>query len=90
MSNDDIIKSYEFISRVLRNREKSITGEPISDTFRNIDGITLQSARIRCLDPDTKYTGMQGSKLQKEVVQDYLNNPALIKAEAYDVILKYY
>lgn len=90
LSNDDIIKSYELISRVLRNREESITGEPISDTFRNVDGITLQSARIRCLDPDTKYTGLQGTKLQKEVVKEYLNNPSRIKAEAYDVILKYY
>lgn len=89
LSKEDIEKSHEFVSRVLRNREKSITGEAISDTFRNIDGITLQSARIKCLDPDTPYSGMQGTKLQKEVVQEYLRDPASIKAEAYDLIQKY-
>ena len=90
LSIDDIKKSYEFTSRVLRNREKFITGKPISDTFRDIEGITLQSGRIRCLDPDTHYSGLQGTKLQKEVVQEYLRNPASVKAEAYDVIMKYY
>lgn len=89
LSNEDIERSHQFVSRILRNREKSITGETISDTFRNIDGITLQSARIKCLDPDTSYSGMQGTKLQKEVVQEYLRNPSAVKAEAYDVIQKY-
>lgn len=89
MPKEDIERSYEFVSKVLRNREKAITGEPISDTFRNIDGITLQSARIKCIDPDTPYSGMQGTKLQKEVVQEYLKDPASIKAEAYEMIRKY-
>ena len=89
LSNEDIERSHEFVSRILRNREKSITGAPISDTFRNLDGITLQSARIKCLDPDTPYSGMQGTKLQKEVVQEYLNDPSAIKAVAYDIIQKY-
>ena len=75
LSRGEIERSYALISRVLRKREQQITGEPISDTFRNIDGITMQSARIKCLDPDTPYSGMQGTKLQKEVVQDYLRDP---------------
>ena len=90
LSSEDIERSHEFVSRVLRNREKSLTGEPVSDTFRNINGITLQSARIKCLDPDTPNCGMQGTKLQKEVVQEYLRTPSSVKAVAYDVIQKYY
>lgn len=35
----------------------------------------MQSERIRCLDPDTKHSGMQGTKLQKELVQEYLVDP---------------
>ena len=31
LTNEEIEKSYEFVSKVLRNREKIITGEPISD-----------------------------------------------------------
>ena len=89
MTKEEIERSHEFVSKVLRSREKSITGKPISDTFRNVNGITLQSARIKCLDPDTPYSGMQGTKLQKEVVQEYLRNPIAIKAEAYDLIQRY-
>ena len=89
LSNEEIHKSHELVSRILRNREKILTGSQISDTFRNIDGITMQSARIKCLDPDTPYSRMPGTRLQKEIVDEYLENPATIKAEAYDVICKY-
>ena len=89
LPKEEIDRSHEFVSKILRNREESITGRPISDTFRNLDGITMQSARIKCLDPDTPYGGMQGTKLQKEVVQEYLQNPSAIKAVAYDLIQKY-
>ena len=89
LSNEEIQKSHELVSRILRNREKILTGSQISDTFRNIDGITMQSARIKCLDPDTPYSRMPGTRLQKEIVDEYLENPATIKAEAYDVICKY-
>ena len=89
MSNAEIQKSHEFVSKVLRNREIVLTGTQITKTFRNVDGITMQSARIKCLDPDTPYSGMQGTRLQKDIVGEYLRNPAIIKAEAYDVIRKY-
>ena len=83
-------KSQEFISKVLRNREKKITNAEISDTFRNINGIKMQFHAIRGIDPDTPHKGTSSTMLQKKVFQEYLENPATIKAEAYDVILKYY
>lgn len=89
LSSEDKQKSYEFVSKILRNREMVLTGAQISETFRNIDGITMQSARIKCLDPDTPHSGMEGTKLQKEIVSEYLCHPEVIKAEAYDVIRKY-
>ena len=53
----------------MRNREKFLTGKDISPTFRDYEGIRLQTHRIRCLDPDTDYCGMQGTKLQKQVLK---------------------
>ena len=49
----------------------------------------MQSGRIQCLDPDTHYSGMKGTKLQKEVVQEYLQNPESIKKEAMQIFSKY-
>ena len=89
MSKDEILQSRKIVSSVLRNRERVLTGNEISKTFRDESGITMQSGRIQCLDPDTPYKGMQGTKLQKEVTAEYLKNPDAIKAVAYDVITKY-
>ena len=83
-------KSTKFVSEVLRNREKKITNTEISDTFRNANGIKMQFHAIRGIDPDTPHKGTSSTMLQKRVFQEYLENPATIKAEAYDVILKYY
>ena len=74
-----IDENYHRISSILRIREMKITGEPVSDIFRNYSGIRMQSGRIRCLDPDTEYDGMTGTKLQKEIVEEYLENPEKIK-----------
>ena len=90
MSNEDIRRSHELVSQVLRNREISITGiQNISDTFRNYNGIRMQSGRIKCLDPDTEYNGMQGTKLQKEVMKEYFSNMSEIEKEADEIIQKY-
>lgn len=89
LSSDEISKSHETISRFLRQREEIITGKPVSNVFRNYAGVHMQSGRLRCLDPDTNYSGMQGTKLQKKVVQEYLTNPQKIIAEA-NVIYKRY
>ena len=48
-------------------------------------GIRMQSGRIRCLDPETQYSGMKGTKLQKVVVQEYLDNPQALIEEAAEI-----
>ena len=49
----------------------------------------MQSARIRCLDPDTDLCGMQGTKLQKEIVKEFLRDPELMYEEAEEIYEKY-
>lgn len=65
-----------------RIREMKIAGEPVSDIFRNYSGIRMQSGRIRCLDPDTDYNEMIGTKLQKEIVDEFLNDSQKIYNES--------
>ena len=86
---DEINETQQKISDFLRRREEIITGEPVSDIFRNYAGIHMQSNRIRCLDPATHYSGMQGTKLQKEIVTEYLDNPRAVIAEAEQIYEKY-
>ena len=45
LSDEEIQNSHEMVSRVLRNREIILTGQKISDIFRNMAGIKLQSAK---------------------------------------------
>lgn len=82
-------ESYYGISNFLRNREEMISGAPVSETFRNYAGIRMQTARIRCLDPDTDLSGMQGTKMQKEVVMEYLSDPEKVTAEAREIYFRY-
>ena len=89
LSSDEISDTHQMISDFLRKREEIITGVSVSDIFRNYAGIRMQSGRIQCLDPDTKYSGMQGTKLQKEIVQEYLHNPKKILDEAKQIYNKY-
>lgn len=89
LSAEDISEPHQKISDFLRKREEILTGAPVSDVFRNYAGIHMQSGRIRCLDSDTPYSGMQGTKLQKEIVQEYLENPQKMMEEADDIYAKY-
>lgn len=89
LSAEEISESHRKVSEFLRKREEILTGQSVDDIFRNIAGIRMQSGRIRCLDPDTKYSGMQGTKIQKEIVREYLTNPKKIIAEAKSVYKKY-
>lgn len=82
-------ETYYKISDFLRKREERITGNPVSETFRNYAGIRMQTARIRCLDPDMDLSGMQGTKLQKEVVREYLEDPEKITKEAREICFRY-
>ena len=47
LSADDISETHQRISDFLRKREETLTGEPVSDVFRNYAGIHMQSGRIR-------------------------------------------
>ncbi len=89
LSSNELADARQKISDFLRRREEILTGAPVSDIFRNYAGISLQSARIQSLDPETHYSGMQGTRLQKEVVEEYLNNPEKVCEEAEQVYDKY-
>lgn len=89
LSTYEISANHQQISDFLRKREEILTGAPVSEVFRNYAGIHMQSGRIRCLDPETHYSGMQGTKLQKEIVREYLSSPEKIKEEAKEIYAKY-
>lgn len=88
-SSEEISEVHQMISNFLRKREEILTGSPVSEIFRDYAGVRMQSGRIRCLDPETQYSGMQGTKLQKQIVQEYLTNPQKIIAEAKRIYAKY-
>ena len=88
-SAEEISEMHQTISSFLRKREEILTGAPVSEIFRDYAGIRMQSGRIRCLDPETQYSGMQGTKLQKQVVQEYLTNSQKLIAEAEQIYAKY-
>lgn len=85
LSTKEVNESYYQISEFLRKREEILTGHKASDIFRDFAGIRMQSGRIRCLDPETQYSGMKGTKLQKVVVQEYLDNPQALIEEAAEI-----
>lgn len=89
LSAAKIDESYHRISKFLRQREELCTGKSVSDMFRNYAGIRMQSARIRCLDSESNLHGMQGTRLQKEIVKEFLQDPALMYAEAETIYKKY-
>lgn len=90
LSVSDILQSQEMISKVLKKRYEKITGIKPDELFRNLNGIILQSGRIRCLDPDTEYTGMIPTRLQRQVYKEYVDNPSKLISEAYSIITRYY
>lgn len=89
LSTESINESYYQISRFVRRREEILTGKTVSDVFRDYAGIRMQSGRIKCLDPETKYSGMKGTKLQEEIVREYLANPQALISEAEQIYKKY-
>ena len=88
LSTKEVNESYYQISEFLRKREEILTGHKASDIFRDFAGIRMQSGRIRCLDPETQYSGMKGTRLQKVVVQEYLDNPQALNWEAAEIYKK--
>ena len=89
LTNEEIVNAQKQISAFLKKRERILTGMEPLDTFRNYAGIYMQTGRIKCLEPDTKYTGLQGTKLQKEIVREYLADPKKILEEAEQIYNKY-
>ena len=89
LSTEEINKTHFRISDFLRLREEILTGATVSDVFRNYAGIHMQSGRIQSLDPETHYSGMKGTKLQKEIVQEYLANPKKMIAEAEQIYKRF-
>lgn len=89
LTQEEIIDSQRRVSIFLKKRERILTGVEPADVFRNYAGIHMQSGRIQCLDPDTKYSGMKGTKLQKEIVQEYLADPKKMLAEAEQIYNRY-
>ena len=89
LSVEQIDESYYKVSNFLRKREEILTGMSVEEIFRNYAGIRMQTARVRCLDPETKLSGMEGTKLQKEIVAEYLQNPKNILMEMERIYKKY-
>lgn len=89
LSSEEISKTHQMISDFLRKREEILTGGEVPEIFRDYAGIRMQSGRIRCLDPETHYSGMRGTKLQKQIVQEYLADPQKIIAEAEQIYATY-
>lgn len=89
MSSEKILETHQMISDFLRKREEILTGVAVSEIFRDYAGIHMQSGRIRRLDPETQYSGMQGTKLQKEIVQEYLRDSNKMMEEAKRIYAKY-
>ena len=90
LSSQEKRQSIQMISKVLRNRALA-NGEKISDTFRNINGIQMQTACIMKYDPqvmrEKETAGLSGgSKLMVQIVKEYIADAEKIKAEAYDTI----
>lgn len=85
----EIEKSNEFISRLLRIRGKRL-GINIGEKYRNIRGIQAQRENLSHLDPEYKgkLTGHE-SKWMKAIMNEYLQNPDLIKLEVYEMLKQY-
>ncbi len=88
LSNSEQIKSKVLLSQKLRQMGRD-RGLLINDDYRNLNGITMQMANIKHLDPEEQERGNKGledcSKLMQEVVKEYLDNSERIISEAYAI-----
>lgn len=85
----EIMVAQQKISEFLRKREEIINGKPLKDTFRNPASIYQQFSKLRATDPYTGYSKKRGTKIQKEVMKEYLENPEMINGEAEEIYRKY-
>lgn len=87
LGTDEKEKVLREVSDLLRKREVLLTGEIPSGNFRDYAGIRMQMSRIHDLDKDPD--AMRGTELQKQVVREYLADPAGITAEADRIRSRY-
>ncbi len=88
LSNSEQTKSKVLLSNKLRQMGID-RGLDIPEDFRNLNGITMQMANIKHLDPEEQERGNKGldacSELMKTVVGEYLAEPEKIISEAYAI-----
>ena len=84
-----IQESNEFISKFLRKRGEKL-GVCVGEKYRNIEGIQRQKENLSHFDPDYKgtLTGHESTWMEK-IMMEYLENPEMIKYEAYETLKKY-
>ena len=85
----DIMASQKRVSEFLRKRREHITGETVDDSFRSAASIFKQYSKLRGVDPEIGYSKMQGTKLQKRVMKEYIENPEKFDKEAAAIYKKY-
>lgn len=84
LNNSEKKRKIEELSELLRELAIS-QGEDISEIFRNVNGITMQLACLQYL--DTGDNGLSSySKLQQQVMDEYLKNPNKVNQIALDII----
>lgn len=92
LGSEESKNSVNMVSQILRNRALK-SGEVVGPTFRNVSGIQMQTACLIKYDPEMQEKGINGlkggSRLMENIVNEYLDNPDKIKAEAYETICKY-
>lgn len=88
-SENEIEKSNEFISKLLRLRGMKL-GICVGEKYRNIRGIQTQRENLSHFDPEYngRLTGHE-SKWMESIMFEYLQNPEMIKSEAYEMLRKY-
>ena len=89
MPAEIINESRRKLSNFLKFREFCLTKQRIPEIFRNEAGIRMQSDAIKGLDPDTPQRGTTATKLQAEIVQEFLSNPKAIIKEAETIYHRY-
>lgn len=83
LDKGDKKKKIEELSELLRGLAIS-QGEDISEIFRNVNGITMQIACLQYLDTGKGLSSF--SKLQQQVMDEYLKNPDKVDQIALDII----
>lgn len=88
-SPSGIKKSNQFISDLLRKRGAKL-GINVGEKYRNLHGIESQRINLSHFDPESNIppTGHE-SKWMKDIMEEYLANPEVIRREAYEMIKKY-